>query len=115
MTLDEGMRHLVAGGCVTAALVFLVVGALGALRFADVYERIHAVRAAALGAPFLLAGLAIETWDWRFAVKLGLLGVLLAMTGPSLGHLIAHAAHRAGLEPDARAAAKARAKLGATR
>lgn len=115
MTLDEGMRHLLAGGCVAAALAFLVVGALGALRFADVYERIHAVRAAALGAPLLLAGLAIETWDWRFAVKLAVLAVLLAMTGPSLGHLIAHAAHRAGVEPDARATAKARVKPGAPR
>ncbi len=110
MIVDEGVRHLAAGACVAAALVFLIVGALGAWRFADVYERIHAVRAAALGAPLLLAGLAIETWDWRIAVKLGLLAAVLAMTGPSLGHLIAHAAHRAGVEPDARASAKARTK-----
>ena len=108
--IDEGLRHLAAGVCAAAGLAFLIIGALGALRFADVYERIHAVRAAAFGAPLLLAGLAIETWDWRIAVKLALLGVLLAMTGPSLGHLIAHAAHRAGVEPEARAAAKAREK-----
>ena len=111
MIIDEGVRHLAAGVLVALALVFLIVGALGALRFADVYERIHAVRAAAFGAPILLAGLAIETWDWRFAVKLGLLAALLAMSGPSLGHLIAHAAHRAGVEPYARTASRTRAKI----
>lgn len=113
--IDAGLRHLLAGGCVAVALAFLVVGALGALRFGDAYERLHAVRAAALGAPLLLAGVAIEAWDWRIAVKLAVLAALLAMTGPSLGHLIAHAAHRAGVEPEGKVAAKARARAGAPR
>ena len=108
MSIDESLRHLVAGGLVAVAIVFLVGGALGALRFADVYERIHALRAAAFGGPLLLAGLAVEAWDWRIGVKLALIAAALALTGPSLGHLIAHAAHRAGIEPAARAQKKAR-------
>ena len=108
MTIDESLRHLVAGGCIVAAVVFLVGGALGALRFADVYERIHALRTAAFGAPLLLAGLAVEAWDWRIGAKLALIAATLALTGPSLGHLIAHAAHRAGIEPASRARDKAR-------
>lgn len=108
MSINDGLRHLVAGGCVLAALLFFIGGALGALRFADVFERIHAVRAGAVGAPLLLAGLAIESWDWRIAVRLALIAASLALTGPSLAHLVAHAAHRAGIEPAARARDKAR-------
>ena len=110
MIVEEGLRHLIAGTCVAVALAILVAGALGALRFADIYERIHAIRAGGLAAPLMLSGLAVEAWDWRIAVKLGLLAALMAMTGPSLGHLIAHAAHRAGVEPDARATARAKSK-----
>lgn len=108
--LDPGVRHLAAGGCGLLAVIFLVVGAIGMVRFADVYERIHAMRAAALAAPLLLAGLAIEAWDWRVAVKLALIAAAMALTGPSLAHLIAHAAHRAGIEPASRARDKAGAR-----
>ena len=108
MSIDESLRHVVAGGFVAAAVALLVGGAFGALRFTDIYERIHAIRAAALGSALLLAGLAVETWDWRIGVKLALIAAALALTGPSLGHLIAPAAHRAGIEPAARARDKAR-------
>ena len=95
-------RELVAAGFAGAGVLMLVVGAIGVLRFADIYERAHAIRAASFGAPLLLTGLAILAWDWRVALKLALLAAALAMTGPALAHLIAHTAHRSGVQPAAR-------------
>lgn len=107
--IDESARQIVAAALACAGLALLLAGAIGALRFADVFERAHAVRAAAFGAPLLLAALAVVAWDWRIALKLALIAAALAFTGPALAHLIAHAAHRGGVEPAARAKAKARA------
>lgn len=95
-------RELVAVGLAGAGALMLVVAAIGVLRFADIFERTHAVRAAAFGAPLLLAGLGVLAWDWRVALKLALLAAALAMTGPALAHLIAHAAHRSGVQPATR-------------
>jgi multicomponent Na+:H+ antiporter subunit G len=106
--IDESARLIGASVLAGAGLTLLLVGALGVLRFADLYERVHALRAAAFGAPLVLGALAVAAWDWRIAVKLALLAAALALTGPALMHLIAHAAHRSGVEPEARARARPR-------
>lgn len=92
---------LVLGGALCAAGVLVVLAAaLGLLRFPDFYTRLHAAALmAALGAPLTLAGLAIAAWDWRVALKLGVLGVLMAVLGPAIAHILASAAHGAGLAP----------------
>ncbi|MBO2460914.1 monovalent cation/H(+) antiporter subunit G [Actinomadura violacea] len=47
--------------------------------------RLHAVApVTALGAPLLLAGLALRPWSsWHDVVKIAVIGVLLAATGPA--------------------------------
>jgi multisubunit Na+/H+ antiporter MnhG subunit len=60
--------------------------------------RLHAVApVTALGAPLLLAGLALHPWSsWHDVVKIAVIGVLLAATGPATvvtaGQAVARAA-----------------------
>lgn len=105
--IGEDVRLTAAAALALVGLALTMAGAVGALRLADVYERAHAVRVAAFGAPLVLAALGVAAWDGRVAVKLALLAAALAFTGPPLAHLIAHAAHRGGVEPAARAKARA--------
>jgi multicomponent Na+:H+ antiporter subunit G len=86
---------LIAGG-----LTFITGGAIGLLRFPDLYTRLHAASAAdATGAVLFLVGLAIVAQDWGVALRLGLLAALLGAAGPALTHFVASAAHAAGLAP----------------
>jgi len=106
--IEDNARQIAAAVLAFAGLALTLAGAIGALRFADVYERAHAARAAAYGAPLLLAALAVAAWDGRVTLKLALLAAALAFTGPPLAHFIAHAAHRGGVAPAARAKTGAR-------
>lgn len=98
----ELIRLIAAGALAAAGLLLVFGGAFGVVRFTDVFARVHAVRAASLGAPLVLAGIAIETWELGAALRLLLLAVVIAATGPAVAHLIAQAAHRAGDSPEPR-------------
>lgn len=94
------MRYALGGVVVLAGLVFMLGGTLGVLRFPDFYTRLHAARVAdALGAAVVAFGLALCASDAVVALKLVLLAGLLAALGPTLSHLLANAAHAAGLAP----------------
>lgn len=99
---EEPLRLVVAGALAGTGLLFILAGAVGAIRLADVFARLHALRAASYGAPLVLAGIAVETWDAGVALRLALLGAAIALTGPAIAHLIANFAHRTGVEPAAR-------------
>jgi monovalent cation/proton antiporter MnhG/PhaG subunit len=99
---DETLRLILAAICAAGGLVFVLSGAVGALRGADVFARIHGVRLAGFGAPLVAAGLALEAWDAGVALRLALVAGFMAAAGPALAHLLAHAAHRAGVEPGRR-------------
>lgn len=90
-----------AGGLVAAAgFIFLIGGAIGLLRFPDVYTRAHAVLASdSLGAALVVAGLAILAWDASVSPRLGILALLLVTLGPLNAHLAANSAHAGGLTP----------------
>jgi len=99
MAALEIARLALGGLFVAAGLFFLLGGAIGMLRFPDFYTRLHAARVSdAVGATVLLVGLAIMA-DGQIAVKLVLLAALTAALGPTLSHLLANAAHAAGLAP----------------
>jgi multicomponent Na+:H+ antiporter subunit G len=99
---EEPLRLIVAGVLMTAGLIFVLGGVFGVVRFADVFARIHALRTASLGAPLVLAAIAVEMWDAGAALRLALLGAAIALTGPAVAHLLAHLAHRAGVKPPVR-------------
>ena len=73
----------------------LVTGALGLVVRRDVRDRIHyAALTAVVGAPLVVVGLALLATDWRAAVKLLFIGLLLAGTGPALSAVTARAVER---------------------
>jgi multicomponent Na+:H+ antiporter subunit G len=85
---------------IAAGLALLLGGAIGMLRFPDLYTRAHAVTAGdGAGALLVLGGLAVSAGDAAMAIRLLLLGALLIALRPVLTHLIVSAAHAAGLAP----------------
>jgi multicomponent Na+:H+ antiporter subunit G len=85
---------------IAVGLVCMAGGTIGLLRFPDFYTRLHAVRVSdGLGTAIVLLGLAVVSGDTAIAVRLVLLAALVAALAPTFSHLLAHAAHAAGLAP----------------
>ena len=96
----ELVRLGVSGLVVAVGLILIAGGALGLLRFPDLYTRLHAANVAdVVGSVVVVLGLVIAAPDWGIAVRLLLLAGLLMALGPTLAHLVAQAAHAAGLAP----------------
>lgn len=100
----SGFVHLVqaiiGGAVLTLALVMMLGGAIGALRFPDLYTRLHAAAVGdGVAAPLFAFGLAIMAPDLATGIRLLLLAALLAALGPLLAHLTGAAAHSGGLTP----------------
>lgn len=90
----------VSGIVIAVGLLLIAGGALGLLRFPDLYTRLHAANVAdVVGSVVVVLGLAIAAPDWGVALRLLLLAALLMALGPTLTHLVAQAAHAAGLAP----------------
>lgn len=91
-----GDALLLAGG------FFLVVGAVGLLRFPDVFTRMHAASVSeTLGAYLLLLGLCLQGGGWQVVVKLLLIFMFLFITSPTATHALAKAALHDGVKPQA--------------
>lgn len=96
----EVVRLGLSGLVVAVGLVLTAGGSLGLLRFPDLYTRLHAANVAdVVGSVVVVIGLAIAAPDWGIALRLLLLAALLMAIGPTLSHLVAQAAHAAGLAP----------------
>ena len=85
---------LLAGG------FFVMVGSLGLVRMPSFFTRVHAASITdTLGAGLMLLGMLLQSPDWIGAVKLILIFLFLALTGPSATHALAKAALHGGLRP----------------
>ena len=83
-----------------AGLALLFGGALGLLRFPDIYTRLHAATASdGPGAALVLIGLALMAPDWAMAGRLFLLALLVIALGPVFAHFTGSAAHAGGVAP----------------
>ena len=79
---------------------FVVVGAIGTLRFPDFWARLHATSVTESGGVILLlAGMSIEAGLTLVTVKLLIIGIFLFITGPTSTHAVANAALISGLRP----------------
>ncbi len=79
---------------------FVIVGAVGTLRFPDFWSRMHAVSITdSAGVLLLFAGMCMQTGFTLITVKLVIIGVFLFITGPTATHAIANAALVSGLRP----------------
>jgi multicomponent Na+:H+ antiporter subunit G len=83
-----------------AGLALILAGGAALIRFPDFYTRIHAAQlVGAVGAPLVLAGIAMLAFDARALLKLAALAGLLFLIAPTAAHMLASAAHGAGLTP----------------
>lgn len=83
-----------------AGAVFLLIGAIGVLRFPDFYTRLHAVSVCdTMGAGLVLVGLMLQGGLSLVTVKLVLMFYFMMFTGPTAVHALAEAALQGKLDP----------------
>lgn len=81
-------------------MAFLGLGAVGIVRFPDLYTRLHAMgKSDTLGAVLSLAGLALLHGSPAAGVKVALMVVFVAIANPAATHAIGRAAWVSGLTP----------------
>jgi multicomponent Na+:H+ antiporter subunit G len=74
------------------------VGALGLLRFPDIYTRLHANTVLVVGGVIvLLIGAALSANSPPLSIKILLIAAFIFVTNPVGAHAIARAAHRSGV------------------
>jgi multicomponent Na+:H+ antiporter subunit G len=93
----ETLLTLAAAACLIGGAGFALVGALGVLRFPDIYTRMHAAsKAGTLGSGLCMVAVALAA-DTGDAATRAIVAVLFFMlTAPVSAHLLARAAFRAG-------------------
>lgn len=77
---------------------FTLVAAIGLVRFRDVYSRMHAgTKPQFLGLMFVLTGIGLESWNWRWIVLTVIVLALQFITAPVASHLVGRAVFRTGV------------------
>jgi len=95
IVLDVLSWILLLGGA-----IFLLVGAIGTLRFPDFYTRLHAVSVCdTMGAGLVLVGLMLQGGLSLVTVKLLLVFYFMIFTGPTAVHALAQAAMQSKQKP----------------
>lgn len=90
-----------SGLLLVAGAAFGVIGAVGVLRFPDLFSRMHAAGVTdTLCALLILAGLALKAGFTLALAKLFLILVFLWFTTPTATHALAKAAIHGGEEPE---------------
>ena len=96
----ELVIHILSWVLIVAGSLFAMIGGLGLLRLPDFYCRLHGAGITdTMGAWLILLGLILQAGLTLVAVKLVMIGLLLALTSPTATHALAHAALTHGLEP----------------
>ncbi len=93
------MIELIISALIVIGALFCLIGALGVLRFQDVYVRMHAAsKAGTLGAGLLLFAVAVASAEIGLITR-AVAGVLfLILTAPVSAHLLARASFLAGVK-----------------
>lgn len=87
-----------SGLLLAAGAVFVVSGGVGLLRFPDFYTRIHAVSVTdSAGVGLILLGLLLQATSWETGIRLMIILLFMAVTGPTATHALAQAARRDGV------------------
>ena len=100
MSEYQGIYELISWILIVGGTFFVVIGAIGTLRFPDFWARLHAASVTeSAGVVLLLSGLCIQAGFTLVTFKLLIVGVFLFITGPTSTHAIANAALVSGLKP----------------
>jgi multicomponent Na+:H+ antiporter subunit G len=87
--------HVVSITLVSLGILFLLLGAVGILRFPDCYTRMHAAgKCDTLGSLLVVGGLAIHHGMSLESAKILFIAVFILLTSPTATHAIARAALR---------------------
>lgn len=87
-----------AGLLLLAGSAFVLVSAIGVLRFPDVFMRMHAAtKAGTLGAGLVLAGAAVVFGDLGITVRTLVVFLFLLLTAPVAAHVLGRAAYYDGV------------------
>lgn len=85
---------------IASGSLFVVIGAVGILRFPDFWSRLHAASITdSAGMILLVIGMCLQAGATLITVKLLIIGVFLLITGPTSTHAVANAALVTGLRP----------------
>ena len=85
--------NVLSGILLVGGALFLLVGAIGVLRFPDFYTRLHALSVCdTMGAGLVLIGLMLQGGWTLVTVKLLLMFYFMMFTGPTAVHALAQAA-----------------------
>lgn len=96
----HAVREPVGGVLLLAGGLLAIVGAVGMLRFPDVYTRLHATSVTDTGAATLMiVGMILLSPTGWVALKLVFIWVFMFLANPTASHAIANAAYTAGVEP----------------
>lgn len=91
---------LIGGSLVAAGAILAVIGAIGMLRFPDVYTRIHAASVTDTGgASLMLLGLCFISGLNLETLKLGVIWVFILLSSPAASHALANAAFSSSHAP----------------
>ena len=94
------MLDILSWGLLLGGAAFILIGAIGLLRFPDFFTRLHAVSVCdTMGAGLILAGLMLQGGLSLVTVKLILMFYFMMFTGPTAVHALADAALQGRLKP----------------
>ncbi len=80
--------------------MFVVIGAIGLLRFPDFFTRLHAASVIeTMGSILIVVGLVFQAGLTLVSVKLVLLVIFIMFTSPTAAHALAKSALHGKLEP----------------
>ena len=100
MTFPALLIDILSWAMILAGSFFVIIGAVGILRFPDFWSRLHAASVTeSAGMILLLIGMALQTGWTLIAFKLGVIGIFMLVTGPTSTHAVANAALVSGLQP----------------
>lgn len=92
--------QIVSWALIMSGSFFVVVGAVGIIRFPDFWSRLHAASIIdSAGIILLFAGMCVQAGFTLVTVKLIIIAIFLFITGPTSTHAVANAALISGLRP----------------
>ena len=96
------MSETIGGILLIAGAAFVLIGAIGVVRFDTPTERLHAAaKGPTLGLMLLGAGAAVRIGSTAATVAVILIVMLQLLAGPLGSHMIGRAIHRLERSPDA--------------
>jgi multicomponent Na+:H+ antiporter subunit G len=91
------VTEVIAGVLLLVGSAFVLISAIGVVRFPDVYMRMHAAtKAGTLGAGIVLAGAAVLFGALGVSVKALVVFVFLLLTAPVAAHVLGRASYHDG-------------------